>query len=130
MEDAERSRRHPSGVQLRSRSRSHARRPRGSSRVDLDDKTAKAKEREGREESPLPDKEKAMWACVACGTTICTVRCRGVVRGGRCCSNSIYEGAIGFAQSATTTIRGGAPCAIGPPVTLVTGSAHGRDVET
>jgi len=54
----------PRSSQPKRRPGPHARRPRGSSRVDLDDKTAKAKERE----SPLPDKEKAMWACVSCGT--------------------------------------------------------------
>ena len=41
--------------------------PRGSIIFDLEDKTAKAAERECREESPLPDQKKAMWACVACG---------------------------------------------------------------
>ena len=52
----------PRSSQPKRRPGPHARKPMGSSRVDLDDKTAKAKEREGREESPPTDKEKAFAA--------------------------------------------------------------------
>jgi hypothetical protein len=113
--------------------------PNGSIRFDLEDKTAKAEERERREESPLPDQKKAMWACVACGimNTVHHLHCQV----SRCGQGQPLLQQIDLresdwfcpecnTQSATTTIRGGAPCAIGLLFTLVTGSANGRDVET